>query len=566
MGDLNRLYRSDCKIVTEELKREGVKVDLIYLDPPFNSNRTYSMIFNHGGVTAQQKAYHDMWDFTDSTRQLVLDFRDELEKWDLPESFKQFMRAWLDILEGGSASDRKLLNYLMYMTQRLIRFRDILKPTGSIYFHCDPTASHYLKVIMDGVFGRRNFRSEVIWRRTNAHPLSIRKYEAITDTLLYYTASDTFTFHGARVPLSAEQIKALYSQSDSRGRFASTDLSGGRPGGPEAYKPFNGVTPPSGRAWAPPTLSRFPQWAQDILGPAYSDLDPLSKCHALDDAGLIHWTRSGRPRLKRYLDGQPTQLVPNLWVDIPPAGKQERRGYQTQKPLTLLERIVSASSHPDDVVFDPFCGCGTTIEAAERLGRRWIGVDISGDAVDEIKDRLEDMGVYSPEHYDIYEGSPDTMAEYQRLNPYEKQEWLVRRCGGLPNPRKSGDRGIDGDMNFHMGTDKNGDDIWGRLIFSVKTGKQRSPAHVRELRGTMRNERAQMGVLILDGDPTPGMEQAAASAGRFTYQPIENLPPKEYDKVQIITAYEIIDGARADHPPTMQDVKRYRQAQGRLRI
>ena len=154
----NLLYRSDCKVITEELIKEGIKVDLIYLDPPFNSDRTYSMIFNHGGITAQQKAYHDMWDFTDSTRQLVLDFRDELDQWELPESFKDFMRAWLKILESGSAADRKLLNYLMYMTQRLIRLRDILKPTGSIYFHCDPTASHYVKVIMDGVFGRKNLQ------------------------------------------------------------------------------------------------------------------------------------------------------------------------------------------------------------------------------------------------------------------------------------------------------------------------------------------------------------------------------------------------------------------------
>ena len=164
-----RLYRADCKLILDQLLQEGIRVDLIYLDPPFNSNRTYSMIFNHGGITAQQKAYHDMWDFTDSTRQLVLQFRDELDAWDLPVAFKEFMQAWMRILEGGTSDDRKLLNYLMYMTQRLIRCRDILSPAGAIYFHCDPSASHYLKVIMDGVFGRRHFRSEVIWKRTSAH-------------------------------------------------------------------------------------------------------------------------------------------------------------------------------------------------------------------------------------------------------------------------------------------------------------------------------------------------------------------------------------------------------------
>ena len=161
--DGNRLYRADCKVIAEQLKREGVQVDLIYMDPPFNSNRTYSMIFNDRGITAQQKAYHDMWDFTDRTRQLVLDFHDELSDWDLPDSFKDFMRAWLDVLEGGGSDDRRLLNYLMYMTQRLVGLRTILKPTGSFYFHCDQTASHYIKVIMDGVFGRGNFQNEFIW-------------------------------------------------------------------------------------------------------------------------------------------------------------------------------------------------------------------------------------------------------------------------------------------------------------------------------------------------------------------------------------------------------------------
>ena len=183
--DRNRLYRADCKVVAEQLKAEGVMVDLIYLDPPFNSNRTYSMIFNHGGVTAQQKAYHDMWDFTDATRQLVLDFRDELEKWDLPDAFKDFMKAWVGILEDGTASDRKLLNYLMYMTQRLVRFRAILKPTGSIYFHCDPTASHYLKVIMDGVFRRENFRNEVVWCYKE-NDTATRWFPRKHDVLLYY--------------------------------------------------------------------------------------------------------------------------------------------------------------------------------------------------------------------------------------------------------------------------------------------------------------------------------------------------------------------------------------------
>lgn len=562
----NRLYRADCKVVAEELKKEGIKVDLIYLDPPFNSHRTYSMIFNHGGVTAQQKAYHDMWDFTDSTRQLVLDFRNELDGWELPPAFKVFMRAWLQILEGGTADDRKLLNYLMYMTQRLVRLRDILKPTGAIYFHCDPTASHYIKIIMDGVFERRNFRNEITWHRTRAKGLNPKRYVRNCDRILYYTRSDERTWNQ-----QWEAFEPEYGDDwneDDYGKWETADLTGGKAGGPAAYEPFKGVLPATGRAWAPPVRDKFPIVLREQLPDNYETLDQLEKCKALDSAGLIYWPNKpgGKPRYKKYLSTLKGRYASDLFGDIPPIGAhaKERRGYATQKPLALLERIVLASSNPGDVVLDPFGGCGTTVEAAEKHGRKWIGVDISGDAVDEIVDRMAEIDVYRDTHYTVHEGSPDTMAEYTRLNPFEKQEWLVRRVGGLPNPKKSGDRGIDGDMMFHLGADSDGNDRWGRLIFSVKTGKQRSPAHVRELAGTMKAEKAQMGVLIVDADPTPGMENAARKAGRFSYQPIVDMPPKSYDRIQIVTSYEIIDGAKVDCPPSMQAVKRYRKSQGEM--
>ena len=507
--DRNRLYRADCKVVAEQLKAEGIKVDLIYLDPPFNSDRTYSMIFNHGGVTAQQKAFHDMWDFTESTRQLVLDFRDELDKWDLPDAFKEFMKAWLRILEGGNADDRKLLNYLMYMTQRLVRFREILSPTGSIYFHCDPTASHYLKVIMDGVFGRENFRNEVIWDYTFRLMHLTRIYNRKHDVILFYARS-----------------------------------------------PATRITMPT-TSWTREEIIRTRKQKVEV-----------------DDDGVEWiWMPGGRGhsknKLKRIVDIiAEGKAISDVWaMPIISSSAKERRSYATQKPLALLERIVKASSNPGDLVLDPFCGCGTTVHAAETLGRQWIGVDISGDAVDEIVDRLAEMSVHESQgHYEVLEGNPDTMAEYTRLNPFEKQDWLVRRLGGLPNPRKSGDKGVDGDMTFHLGADKEGNDTWGRMVFSVKTGKQRSPAHVRELRGTMKNERAQMGVLVLDADPTPKMESAADTAGRFSYQSIRNMPPKEYAKVQIVTAHEVIDGAQVDCPPTMRAVKRFRKAQTEMEV
>ena len=537
----NRLYRGDCKTIADELIKQNVKVDLIYLDPPFNSNRTYSMLFNHRGIAAQQKAYHDMWDFTDSTRQLVLDFKDELEKWELPDSFKDFMKAWLGILEQGTSDDRKLLNYLMYMTQRLIRLKKLLTPTGSIYFHCDPTASHYIKVMMDGVFGNKNFRNEITWKRFNFHA-DARRYGAITDRILFYSKGDAYTFNRVKVDYSKGYIDSKFTHKNKDGRrYRLENLN--PPGGRGPVYDFNGVT----RAWR-------------------TTEDKMKK---MDAEGLIY-KDSKVAQLKRYLDEMPGQAVADLWVDIPAINSQakERLGYPTQKPVALLKRIIEASSNPGDVVFDPFCGCGTTIEAAHRLKRAWIGVDISGSAVDEIKDRMAEQGVYNGEedNYDLIESSPDTMDEYKRLNPYEKQDWLIRKLGGLPNPKKSGDFGVDGDMTFHLGMDKAGNDQWGRLIFSVKTGKQKNPAHVRELKGTMKGENAQIGVLILDIDPTQGMEDVAQNAGQFEYQLEKTMPPKYYDKIQIITAYEIIEGGQVDCPPTMHEIKNYRKVQKELRV
>ena len=349
----HRLYRSDCKVVTEELKKEGVKVDLIYLDPPFNSNRTYSMIFNHRGITAQQKAYHDMWDFTDSTRQLVLDFRDELRTWDLPDSFKEFMQAWLRILEGGHSQDRKLLNYLMYMTQRLVRLKDLLTPTGSIYFHCDTTASHYIKVIMDGIFGRKNFRSEIIWKRTSAHS-SAKRFGPVHDTILFYTVSDSYTWRRHYQPYDPQYVETFFDQVDDAGRrYKRGDLTGAGTRGGETGHPWRGIDiTAKGRHWAylPDTLDE------------------------LDGQGKIHWPakKGGMPRLKQFEDESKGVPLQDVWTDIRPLHNlsRERLGYQTQKPLDLLKRIIEASTDEGDTVFDPFCGCGTTIEAAHTLGRR----------------------------------------------------------------------------------------------------------------------------------------------------------------------------------------------------
>ena len=536
----NRLYRADCKTVIDLLIKDGIKVDLVYLDPPFNSNRTYSMLFQHNGVTAQQKAYHDMWDFTDSTRQLVFDFRNELEKWELAKEFKDFILLWIAILEQGSSDEKKLLNYLMYMTQRLILLKNVLKPTGSIYMHCDPTVSHYVKVIMDGIFGFGNFQNEVVWKRMSAHN-DAERWGKVHDTLLFYTMSESFTWTGeARVPYDEHYLKNSYRYKDHRGRYTTSPLQArSLSGGGYEYE-WRGIH----------DIWKFPKHRLDEL--------------EADDH--IHWPKKvgGIPRRKVYLDIKKGVAVQDVIIDI--LEKRKANDYPTKKPNNLLNRIIQSSTREGDIVLDPFCGCGTTIEVAHHLKRQWIGIDISGPAVDEIEDRLKKLGQHSSTHYDILEGSPETMEEYNRLNAYEKQDWLIRRLNGLPNPRKSGDQGIDGDMDIHIGIDKSGRDNWGRVIFSVKTGKQRKPEHVRELIGTMKSERAHIGILILDIEPTEKMEEAAKKAKTLHYQQRADIPPKEYDRVQILTAYEIIEGARIDCPPTMHTVQRFREAQTEMQI
>ena len=559
----NRLYRADCKAVIDTLIQENIRADLIYLDPPFNSNRTYSMLFKQRGVTAQQKAYHDMWDFTDSTRQLVLDFEQELQSWDFEEPFKEFIRAWIAILQQGSSQDKKLLNYLMYMTQRLVRLRAILKPTGSIYFHCDPTASHYLKVIMDGVFGRVNFRNEIVWKRTGAHNRA-KRWGPIHDTILFYSRSGRYTWNRVYEDYDPEYIEKFYKYEDSHGRYRTVLLTGPGLRGGSSGSPWRGVDPSdSGRHWELPPDRALPDWV--VKPDGYASMSCQERLDVLDEQGIIAWPERGRiPNYKRYRSVSKGNVVQDVIVDI----RTPRRSteYPTKKPEALLERIIKVSSNTGDLVLDPFCGCGTSILTAHKLRREWIGIDISGNAVDEIQSALKGIGVYAGNHYETHEGLPDTMAEYVRLNPYEKQDWLIRQLGGLPNPKKSGDRGIDGDMAIHLGVDADDRDRWGRIIFSVKTGKQRKPEHVRELIGTMRSEEADIGVLILDVEPTEKMEEAARKAEALSYQQRIDMPPKEYDRVQILTAYEIIEGAKLDRPPTMQAVREYRKAQLEMQV
>ena len=263
------------------------------------------------------------------------------------------------------------------MAVRLMEMRRVLKDTGSTYLHCDDTASHYLKMLMDAVFGAENFRNMLVWHRTRGKGLNPTRYVRNCDHILFYGNGERPIWNQQYEPY--EEGYGDNWRKDVLGAWEPENLSGGRAGGPEAYEPFNGVSSPSGRAWAPPTRTKFPPEAQAKLPDDYETLNQLQKCEALDVAGLIHWPKNGRPRYKKYLSTLKGRYASNFIADIPPihAHAKERVGYPTQKPLALLERIIKASSNEGDVVLDPFCGCATACVAADKLGRKWVGIDIS---------------------------------------------------------------------------------------------------------------------------------------------------------------------------------------------
>ena len=416
----NALYTGDCLYILHGMDSETV--DLIYLDPPFNSKRLYKAPV---GSRAAGASFKDMWTWQDVDESYL----DALVE-DYPY-LVQFIQS-VEVIHG-----KPMMAYLAYMTQRIIEMRRVLKPTGSIYLHCDPYASHYLKILMDRIFGKDNYRNEITWHRSRGKGLNPKRYVSNCDTIFYYTRSETRTWNQQYEPFGADYGKDW--KKDDLGRWQSENLTGGKAGGPSAYLPFKGVPPASGRAWAPPVRSKFPLEAQRRLPDDYEELDPLQKCEALDAAGLIHWPNKagGKPRYKKYLSTLKGLYVSDLFADIPPiqARAAERTGYPTQKPLALLQRIIEASSNPGDTVLDPFCGCATTCVAAQRLQRWWTGIDISEKAAELVVDRLSDeSGLFTDF---VHLDRPPVRSDLEQCEPgqdakarlYADQKGKCNACG-----------------------------------------------------------------------------------------------------------------------------------------
>jgi len=528
---LNHLFYGDNLEVLKGLADESV--DLVYLDPPFNSNRSYNVIFSRHEVTpntGQIQAFDDTWHWSPATE---AEHTRLIAGGSMPGEVGEALYAFKMLLGENDA-----MAYLVNMTPRLVELRRVLKSTGSFYLHCDPTMSHYLKVLLDTIFGPEHFRSEIIWKRSSAHN-SAKRYGPVHDVILFYTKSDTYTWNKTVQPIGQQYIDGWYNNVDPDGRqFKRADLTapGVRDG--ESGAVWRGIdVTAKGRHWA------IPGFVGDIV----DGLGTTDALNQLDAVGRLHWPKKlgGIPQVKRFLEEAAGVAAQDVVTNIPPLNNvsTERLGYPTQKPLALLELLLRSSTNPGDVVLDPFCGCGTTIDAAQKLGRRWIGIDITYIAVDLIMKRLEHT--YGNTIADTYEtsGIPRDIGAAQALfdrSPFDFERWAVSLVGGQPNSKQVGDRGVDGKARFP--TDARGG--IGTVIVSVKGGKTVAPTFARDLAGTVDAEKAQMGVLVTMAPVTSGVKSAMDHAGTYTL-PVNG---QVFPKVQAVSVAELLEGARPQLP------------------
>ncbi len=386
------IYCGDC---LEQLKHLPADfVHLIYIDPPFNSNRNYEVFW---GETKEKRAFEDRHEST---------------------------KAYID-----------------FMRPRCVELARVLKKTGSFYYHCDWHASHYVKVMLDQIFGENNFQNEIVWKRTSAHS-SAKRYGPVHDVIFFYTGSKKYTWNPQYVPYEPEYVEMFFEQVDADGRrWKCMDLTGDGIRHGESGKPWRGIdVTAKGRHWA------IPKEAAELYQIPDGTID--ERLDALDAAGAIHWPKKsdGVPRIKQYADKMPGVPLQTVWNDIRPLHNlsAERLGYPTQKPLPLLDRIITASSNKGDVVLDAFCGCGTALVSAENLDRDWIGIDVSPTACRVMAKRLQEVCKLREGKDFVVRDLPRSERQLREMPHFEFENWAVIALGGIPNKAQVGDMGIDG--------------------------------------------------------------------------------------------------------------------------
>jgi len=519
----NKLFYGDNLDVLREHIPDA-SVDLIYLDPPFNSSRSYNVLFKDESgrdSEAQIVAFEDTWHWGPNAEttyhELVMD---------APPRVSAAVGALRTIV-----GTNQMMAYLVMMTARLVELHRVLKPTGSLYLHCDPTASHYLKIILDTIFGPEQFRNEIVWKRTTSHNDAKRKYGDLADIILYYTKTNKYVFNVQHSGYSEGYVRDFYKHTDEQGR---------------RYQSDNLVSPNP----RPNLVYEYKGYKSHEYGWKVT----REKMEQLDAEGRLLFPKSkeGRIRLKRYLDEMSGVPVGNVWDDINPvhAHAVERLGYPTQKPVSLLERIVATSSNPGDVVLDPFGGCGTTIAAAQKLGRNWIGIDITHLSIALLKYRLEDMFQIKPNVDYAVVGEPEDVGGARQLaseDRYQFQWWalsLIRAKplggqSGSKEGKKGSDRGIDGEITFIDEASSKPK----RVLVQVKSGKVKS-GDIRDLKGTLEREKAAIGVFITLEASTREMGTEAVTAGSY-HSPGWN---RDYPRIQILTIADLLNGAEIKMP------------------
>ena len=511
-------------------------IDLIYLDPPFNSNRNYNVLFKDESgqdSEAQITAFEDTWHWDRSAE----DTYHELVT-DAPPQISKMIGALRDFIGAN-----QMTAYLVMMTARLIELHRVLKDTGSLYLHCDPTASHYLKIVLDMVFGKENFRNEIVWRRSHPKGHAFTRFATSHDVIFAFSKSiNQAKWNPVYQEYNKENIEKQYSLIDENGRrYQLTSLLNPNPDRPNLTYEFKNVT----KVW---------RWTKKRMLEA-------------DREGRIIVPKGGKgiPRYKRYLDEQEGIPVDDFWDDIELVSGNESLGYPTQKPLALLERIIQASSNPGDWILDPFAGCGTTIAAAQKLNRKWIGIDITHLAISLLKYRLRDMqqdvdAVKVGKNYQVI-GEPKDLSGAKQLaqdDRYQFQWWAnglveAKPLGGESGSRKGkkgADKGIDGIISFI-------DDNSGKpkqVLVQVKSGQVKS-GDIRDLAGTVGRENAAIGVFVTLNEPTKDMRKEAVSAGYY-FSEGWNI---NYPKIQILTVGELLDGAVINMPPVRATFKKAKQ-------
>ena len=530
----NVLYYGDnLDILRKYIPDESV--DLIYLDPPFNSKKDYNILFKEtSGLEseAQIHAFTDSWHWTQSAQDTYQE---------LITKAPMKVGKLIDSLHSAIGQN-DVMAYLVMMTIRLLELHRVLKPTGSLYLHCDPSASHYLKIVLDQIFGPVNFKNEIVWRRSHPKGHAFTRFASNHDVILVYAKDSAKTkWNSQYADYETEKVEQQYSLTDENGRrYQLTSLLNPNLNRPNLTYEFKGVT----KVW---------RWTKERMLQAEAD-------------GRIVVPRDGKgiPRYKRYLDEQEGIPVDDFWSDIEIAGGSERLGYETQKPLALLERIIQASSNEGDIVLDPFCGCGTAVVAAQKLNRRWIGIDVTHLAINLMRTRLKDSFGIDAEVI----GEPVDLESAKNLahqkDRYQFQWWALSKiyARAVGDQKKGADKGIDGVMSFIDSADNQAK----RIIIQVKSGHV-GVSIIHELKDVSSKEA--MGVLLTLEEPTAPMLKEALDAGYY-HSPIWN---KDYNRIQIITIEELLNGKTVDMPPQTQTnvtfakapkVKKKEGEQGRL--